>query len=170
MPARAGRHARTKDADWDSPPARRDELAAAVQAEIGLETPVASPAKLPPGRKDTRSWCKGKPGRDHKPAIDDEALGTPLLTCKWIIRWDKDEGCYAAGWNCLHRERCTQCRKVLRECWQLTRAECPLYPGDTGQRQDAEARAAQLGTRRWRRRRPLIDGPQGYRRPKPAGQ
>jgi hypothetical protein len=166
VPAREGRHARNKDADWGGPPSRSTELAAAVTTD----TADPAPAKGPPGRKDTRSWCKGKPGREHKLAIDGEALGTPILTCKWVIRWDRDRDGYAAGWNCLHRERCTECRKVTREGWQLTRAECPLYPGDPAQQQETEQRAAQLGTRRWRRRRPVIDGPQGYRRPKPAGQ
>ena len=129
------------------------------------------PAKRPPGRKNTRDWCKGKVGREHVPALE---LEPPALT-NWICQWRSDwrvrlQG-HAIGWHCCHREICQQCRKVLREPWEIGRTGCPLYPGDPEQKAAAEAEAveAEGRYREWaQRRRPVTTGPQGYRRKRPA--
>lgn len=160
MPRRFERHRRGTQY-WDSQPAR--------SAEVRTDTARdPDPAKRAPAKKDTRHFCKGKPGVEHVPAIvqDERAPGWLKAGCGWRADWRVRLRGYDAGWHCQHREICTGCGKILREGWDVGR-ECPDYPGDPDQRVAAVAEAARLEARHeeWAgRRRPVITGPQGYRR------
>ena len=159
MPRRFERHKRTK---WEwGLPARSAEVQEAARAD-------PDPAKRAPARKDTRSWCKGKVGVGHAPEL---VLSPPVLTrwaCEWSPGlWSSEDGSFPVKWRCCHREICQRCSKVLREPWELKRAECPAYPGSGEQHAAAEAEAEKMSERHrawWGRRRPAITGPQGYRR------
>jgi hypothetical protein len=168
MPAQYERHARGSE-NWSgkSNPGRTPAFRAVLADQ--LADPV--PDRLPPGRKDTRENCKGRPGRPHVPVIVPGDRPEPWLACKWVSRWDSAVRAFGVvGWDCSHRERCARCGKVIREGWQLRRAECPAYPGDARQKAEAEASAARRAADRPRPRRPVITGPQGYRRPKAGGR
>jgi hypothetical protein len=168
MPDPFERHARGPD-DWSGNPGRGLALAAVVADQLA----DPAPAKLPPAPKNTRDNCKGKPGRPHIPVIALPHTATPVFSCKWTARYDRDvgdDGGFITQWSCWHRERCERCEKVIREGWQLTRAECDAYPGDPAQQAATEADAAAWTARPRRPRRPAPDGPQGYRRPKAGGQ
>jgi hypothetical protein len=83
--------------------------------------------------------------------------------------WSTETHGYVLGWACHHREVCSVpgCGKVFREPWELGDDECPAYPGTPEQRAVAEAQMAEYEDRRARlpwRRKPVITGPQGYRR------
>lgn len=161
MPGQFERHARSKW-EWGTPGARSQE----VQAAAGDDP---EPVKRPAGRKDTRHWCKGKPGVEHVPQL---TLHSPFPwkrggpCCRWVASWSSRDGEYAACWSCDHRETCSRCGKVLRD--PIPAGECPAYPGTPQQRAvtEAEARAIKervAQRRRWSRK-PVITGPQGYRR------
>ena len=153
------RHARSKSDAWGGQPSRFAEVTAEVAAQV-----AADPSdRRPPGRKNTRRYCKGKTGVEHEPDL------VPIGHCRWVTGWRMDG---TASWECAHREICGRCGKVLREPWQLTRAECPVYPGGSEQRAAAEAEAVAAEERctAWRARRvPVITGPQGYRRQRAEG-
>src|SRR6266568_2852968 len=83
-------------------PSRRDDLAAAVLEQVTAETPHDRRS-----RKDTRRWCKGKPGREHQPRQVTISAGMGL-SC--------------GAWFCWHAETCACCGKILR---YLKPAECP---------------------------------------------
>lgn len=76
-------------------------------------------------KKNTRRWCKGKVGREHVPQIEFDhryrtKCGPPPAWARRII-WTHD-------WWCHHIEVCVNCRKHLRDGWQLKNEECPDYP------------------------------------------
>lgn len=160
------RHSKRKGI-WGGQPSRSAELAAAVTAD-------PDPARKAPAVKDTRNWCKGKPGREHKPEIILTHLGTCRSgMCKWLARHDyrlirqgRDDEATTIGWGCYHEERCSECGKVLRNSWELRPAECPAYPGTPDQKAEAEREAADYPDR-WRARarpRQVITGPQHYQK------
>ena len=75
------------------------------------------------GRKNTRRWCKGKPGREHAPVFTGSKWNfrrgcRPVATGDWFGNKD--------GWHCSHQEVCANCGKILREAWQIG-TDCPLY-------------------------------------------
>ena len=131
---------------------------AAVKAAVIAESP-----KRAPGRKDTRAWCKGKAGREHQPEI---VFCAPVfrratVTCEWAPRWFDGP----VEWHCYHEEHCRSCGKVLRS--SVGNSQCPVYPGSSAQREAAEAESAAAWERwkDWRAtRRPVVTGPQHYRR------
>lgn len=153
MASKHERHARSRW-QWGTQPARSTELAAAV----------TEPDNQPPGRKDTRAWCKGKPGRPHQRIIAEEG---GQWACRWIVNWDpaarRHDG---AVWTCHHREECKACGKILRNGWDLTSDECEHHPGDPAQLAEAVAEAERRNSFPRRLRQRIINGPQGYRRPK----
>jgi hypothetical protein len=161
---RSERHARSKDC-YDAQPSRSAERADAATAG------EREPTTRAPARKDTRSWCHGKPGNAHVPVLTSEA-GTPQDPgCRWSESFIWPGGTYGACWKCRHREECARCGKILRVRSELADAECPDYPGDPAEREAAEAAAAQrarswshLLSRYRQYRKPVITGPQGYRR------
>jgi hypothetical protein len=77
-------------------------------------------------RKSTKRWCKGKPGREHVPAIVFRPwYGRdchPLEAGSW-------RDIAGTGWHCEHREICQVCGRILREAWNLAPSECPDYRG-----------------------------------------
>lgn len=163
MPRRFERHARSKSSDWGAPPARSAERSSAA----------AEPDKRGPARKDTRSWCKGKPGREHVPQIVRVSSSFGQRSCEWIPSYDwrairAGTDAWALQWSCWHIESCASCGKILRDLGSIPVSECDSYPGAPGQRAAAERDAAgylerwRAGTRR--HRRPPVTGPQGYRR------
>lgn len=155
MPAPFTRHRRSREY-WDSQPSRSAEVLAAAAAD-------PEPVKRAPAPKDTRHWCKGKRGRAHVPVLVDRPVHPRDSPCQWGSRWSDEE----IAWRCRHREECQSCGKILREPWQLTAAECPLYPGSAEQKAQAaaDAEASRERWETWRlRRRPVITGPQEYRR------
>ncbi len=148
--------------DWGRPPARSAELTTAVTAD-------PEPVKRPPGRKDTREWCRGKVGVPHQPAI---VKGNGKLPCRWAGRYDykliRRQDAWSVGWSCWHHEECSACGKILRATRHLNASECPAYPGRPEQRAQAEREAAAYPAQ-WRaaaakHRKPPVTGPQGYRR------
>ena len=168
MPRRLERHARGKGV-WDSAPSRSAELQQAARAD-------PDPAKRSPARKDTRSWCKGKAGREHVlhlVLVPDRLSwrAGKAQVCEWASAWGIDGQEYRLGWACRHREECAACGRIFREHYDLKGEECPAYPGDPGQRAEAQAEVGRdqeqcaswpAAAPRWRR--PVITGPQGYRR------
>jgi hypothetical protein len=66
-------------------------------------------------RKDTKRWCKGKVGREHKAEIvrDPQLIWRAGTKCQHQAQW----------LPCTHLERCTECGKILRR-W-LPVEECP---------------------------------------------
>lgn len=126
---------------------------------------IAEPARKPPARKDTRSWCRGKEGREHVPVL--AFAPPPWHDRPSACRWRQRMAGPGIAWECFHRQECANCGKVLAASWQLPRDECPSYPGFPAQRAAAGAEAAEAARRRaeWQaRRRPVITGPQSYRR------
>jgi hypothetical protein len=156
------RHAKSKTEDWGPVPSRSDELADAVAED------VRDPAKRAPGHKDTRMACKGKPGRWHAGRLVYEPR-CRRKGCGWTAGWIHEDRADGIFWWCGHRERCENCQKVLRERPEIADAECPDYPGEPAQLTAAAAALVKLRERRasWHRRpRPVINGQQGYRRPR----
>lgn len=152
MPQQFERHSRSRW-EWGKPPGRADEVRLAASDD-------PDPAKRPPGRKDTRTWCKGKQGRAHTPALIPDPWPW-RHGCAWYPSWTVAG---TANWSCQHREVCTACGKVLRH--RISDSECPAYPGDPAQK--AEAVRKSSAPRFSYRRRRVITGPQGYRKKKAA--
>lgn len=159
MPGQFERHARSKW-EWGMPGPRSQEVQAAAADD-------PEPPKRAPARKDTRHYCKGKPGVEHVPHL----VRHPLFWrrddpgCRWQASWTTRDGGYAACWACDHREECERCGKVLRD--HIPAAECPAYPGIPEDRAAAEEEALRIRERvagRQSRWKPVITGPQGYRR------
>lgn len=157
MPRRFERHKRTSE--WYAAPSRSTEVRQATGAD-------PEPARKAPGRKDTRRWCRGKPGVGHAPVLVFRPV-LARLACAWRPDWPYEHAC----WECYHQEECGRCGKVLRTSWQLAAGECPAYPGDPAQRAAAEAECAEIRERveaSRQARRPVVTGPQGYRRRRQA--
>jgi hypothetical protein len=83
-----------------------------------LDADDGTPAVRYKSRKNTRRWCKGKPGREH------------VLIVRKNPRWGFTECGIRSSytwltqkWYCTHEEVCQSCGKRLR--WSLPVAECP---------------------------------------------
>jgi hypothetical protein len=162
MPHPFDRHSRRKD-DWGTPGSRSAERAAAAAAE---ET---DPAKRTPARKDPER-CKGNQGGPHAPEVslrhespEDEFRSR----CRWGTVWSREDRDMVVAWHCEHERRCTGCGLVSGR--HVRDEECPVFPGTPEQRavvqQQLFERKEQLRTSpRWSRRKPVITGPQGYRK------
>jgi len=159
MPGQNGRHARSKW-EWGTPGSRSDELRRAVADD---------PAGKAPGRKDP-ARCKGNQGGPHVPviALRHEAPGDELRSrCRWSPAWSREEKKCVAVWHCEHEERCVKCGLIFDRF--AGRDRCPVYPGTGQQKAVAEQEAFEWNERRrtsrsWNRRKPVINGPQSYRR------
>ena len=80
-------------------------------------------ARAASGRKNTRRWCKGKPGREHTPQIQlDPTLAFLSMPCSD----DRFPGC-------KHHLVCATCGKVLAPSLQrIVQDQCPdLHPEAT---------------------------------------
>lgn len=85
-----------------------------------------------PAKKNTKKWCKGKTGVEHKPEIRKSRYHASMgdkAFCRWVPRWT---GWRSGGWDyknprwlCFHEEFCTTCGKITRHT--IDREECPEY-------------------------------------------
>jgi hypothetical protein len=158
MPDPYERHSRNRW-EWGSPPGR---------SEMNRDAAQDDPARAhTPGKKD-KDLCKTAHWRGpHQPEL--RMMLNPFnlkkRECGWGARgWISEEEIH---WYCYHDEICTGCGKVLRSF--INKEECPGYHEIT-----AEETAACEAERQRRRefrvsyqiRKPIITGPQGYRKPK----
>lgn len=73
------------------------------------------------GRKDTKRWCKGKPGREHRAVLVKRPwFGHGCSGLGWWL-WD---GTQSGRWGCCHVMECENCGKILKN---LRDEECPDY-------------------------------------------
>ena len=169
MPDPTVRHARTSEPGWGPAPSRSAQRRLAAMTD-------PEPAKRPPGKKETKRWCKGKVGREHVRGLvfSAWAVARGKERCGWASRWNIHIRGYRLTWACRHREVCVNCGRVFREPWDLAPEECPAYPGDREQQAAAEAQAVKDQERRdewllrYARPRRVITGRQSYRKPKAA--
>jgi hypothetical protein len=143
-----------------SQPSRSQLRSAAVAAD------VREPARKAPGKKDP-ALCKAAHWKGpHKPGlIKNEPLFRREFPCRWDASWTAD----GPEWFCYHEERCARCGKVLRS--RVGREECPEFRPIT----DDELAAIEAEIKRHEgiraaraARKPVITGPQGYRKRKSA--
>lgn len=162
MPDPFERHGRKRN-EWDSRPSRSAARTAAATV------PEREPAKKAPGKKDP-DLCKATHWkRPHQPGLRLRSDGQGRQ-CGWDIHWWKEK----ATWVCYHEEACSGCGKILRS--RLPDEECPQFcPLTAGQQASIDSRiaarkeeAAQWLARRRRQPKPVISGPQGYRRKRSA--
>lgn len=112
-----------------------------VAATATLDAFEVDVGKRAPGRKNTRRWCKGRPGREHTPeiAVPDNRLGL-RDKCGWYDL--RIGGLTTASYYCQHVERCAACGKVLRRHYgwlpgykllpgELAATDCPDYTPST---------------------------------------
>jgi hypothetical protein len=164
MPGQFVRHARSRW-EWGPPGSRSDDLRRAVDDD---------PAAKTPGKKDPNR-CKGNHGGPHIPVIalhhetpEDEFRSR----CRWSPMWSRKDKGLVVGWHCEHEERCAKCGLIFERF--VGRDRCPVFPG-TGQQkavagQELFERAERRRTAPSRgRRKPVISGPQGYRRKRDPG-
>lgn len=128
MPGKAERHARSKE-EWDAPGSRSAEVRDAAQDD-------PDPARRAPGKKNTRRWCRGKPGVEHRRVI---VLHSPYghkcgwrETGHWVYtgpllprgvpvprRWlwsqrkNREWAVTDKRWVCHHEIQCLTCQKFL---------------------------------------------------------
>jgi hypothetical protein len=77
----------------------------------------------PHATKNTRTWCKGKVGREHKPeAVVPANAGRGCHETGWF---DRESGHWQdrGYWDCRHVIACADCGKVLKR-W----IACPEKP------------------------------------------
>lgn len=75
-------------------------------------------------KKDTKRWCRGKPGVEHEREMREDRYLTTLKgrACRWVLH-------YVHGrfpkpvWSCRHQWVCRKCNKVLT--WRVEPEECP---------------------------------------------
>jgi hypothetical protein len=159
MPGQFERHARSRW-EWGTPGSRSDELRRAVDDD---------PAGKTPGKKDP-ARCKGNCGGPHIPviALHHETPEDELRSrCQWTSRWSQEEKTAVIVWHCEHEERCAKCGLIFER--HAGRDRCPVYPGTDEQKAVAEQKAFAWAERLRMsqsrlRRKPVIKGPQGYRR------
>lgn len=80
------------------------------------DTPASDEWPAKGRKKDTKRWCKGKPGREHAPVVQ---LNRHTMTYQARHacgsddqKWDNGDGTY--GWlDCNHVEVCSACGKNL---------------------------------------------------------
>lgn len=164
--------------EYGRQPSRNDQLTAAVTEEQRADP---GPAKRPPGRKDTRQWCKGIEGRLHVREIiyDGRPSYHARDGCVWAPAWSRRlRGWSGVAWDCFHVEQCTECKKILRKRHELELSECPDYPGTPEQKTAAAAEvqrrndlpASSPGVASRRQARDSQRGTSGFRRPKAGGR
>lgn len=106
---------------------RRTKYYGASEAVIWpADYPKSYPRKTAKVRKDTKRWCHGKIGVEHKPVIGLKHGWEASLGCKPTNEWQRKLWPKRL-WACVHDERCEHCGKILRR--QIEAAECPDYPG-----------------------------------------
>lgn len=83
-------------------------------------------------KKDTKRWCRGKPGIEH-----DCELKVPDNMTSWrhlcrYFTWYKTDGTKVERWICGHAWVCKNCNKTM-SIWPKEDV-CPDRPRDTGDR------------------------------------
>lgn len=100
------------------------------------EVPVEDTQRPVAPRKNTKRWCKGKVGREHKRALRASQKLSRTYTCGWSSSIWRNAFRQNGGnsfWDCYHEEYCTACGKIMRDPWQLGDTECPDYTEDQTQ-------------------------------------
>lgn len=80
--------------------------------------------KRAPGKKDTKRWCRGKPGVEHEVETRLERFVTPG-ECGWYISRRTGKPMW---YRCYHEDVCSSCGKILLR----TRKQCPDYVAPPG--------------------------------------
>jgi predicted Fe-S protein YdhL (DUF1289 family) len=143
-----------------SQPSRSQLRSGAIAAD------VPGPAKKAPGKKDP-ALCKAAHWKGpHVPELRMRDFGWHVdIPCRWDVSWFGDE----PRWSCRHEEVCAGCGKVLRV--GIGSEECPDWHPMTGaERLEVDAEIARHREHRAARaeRKPVITGPQGYRKRRSA--
>jgi hypothetical protein len=76
-------------------------------------------------RKNTRRWCRGKVGLEHRPVLDYRSFIKSYRDepyCRVPPSWSPSK----MDWWCRHVEKCSECGKILRH--KLNVGECPDLP------------------------------------------
>jgi hypothetical protein len=82
------------------------------------------PDHAPRWRKDTRRWCKGRPGQEHSPeARYALPYGEEGDGCGPSQGWQARYG----PWRCGHEMWCSRCGKVLTQHWSMKKEDCPRW-------------------------------------------
>jgi hypothetical protein len=159
MPDPYERHSRNSW-EWGPVPARGQSRAAAADQDLGSVKRL--PAKKDPSRCKAAHW-KGPHQRELR--VKEYGGWQRKGRCAWVISWtDPDK----LTWNCLHEAFCPGCGKVLATV--IGFSDCPDAHPVTGDDrawfEKEHARRDALTARRKLRGRPVISGPQGYRKRK----
>ena len=133
MAGRFERHGRSKW-EWGLPGSRSAEVREAAQAD-------PDPARKAPAKKDTKRWCRGKPGVEHDVAV---VLHSSGHKCGWwesghwvrtgpapprgvtLPKWPRNSREWVVTgrrWSCRHKYQCAACGKYLGPV-----PECPDRP------------------------------------------
>lgn len=156
MPDQFERHAKTKW-EWGTRGARKQQRQAAAD-----DDPLKDKV---PGKKDP-SRCKANNGAPHVVTlVRDTRYRHPQSgdkKCGWDVIWNNHRKDYEPGWFCSHEERCRCCGKRFR--WSIPAEECPDYTPVVPPAVYVEVAVYKNRRARWRPRKPVPTGPQGYRR------
>jgi hypothetical protein len=132
-------HGTSRQKEWGTPGRK------SLEAKAARDDPAAPMRRG--SRKNTRDWCKGKAGREHQMRVQ-----VPPSRAGAVCRWGP---AYEFGrvsleqasvrWECCHVRLCIICGKEAFP--SVPRQECPDYPGDQAQKQEA-----MQAVERWRAR------------------
>lgn len=170
MPDQFDRHARPNEwgDHWGPLPSRSQQRRMA-----------ASDDPVTPVRKAKRGpeHCPGSPDKWHHgeiifvPPHAFRKKPAPETVCEWRPRYYRNGNLEGDNqmvrWECFHQRVCTYCSKILDKG---VGTRCPLYPGIPEDKQaavQAFLEQEQRQEERWHyRRQKVINGRQGYRKPK----
>lgn len=163
MPQPHTRHARPSGWDsYESQPSRSSEVRAAI-AEDDPEPVRGKAIPWPSGK------CKRNGGGAHSAVVqvrNDYFTARNGANCGWRLGWtyNRETGLRNIYYACWHETVCQLCGKILVH--SMDKGSCPLAAEreDERERVAAEAAANRPPSRNNWRRRPVITGPQGYRR------
>lgn len=76
--------------------------------------------------KDTRRWCRGKPGVPHQLVVrlDKNLAALRGADCRWTLRYIHGRR-PVLNWNCRHERGCAVCGKVLE--YTVPQQDCPAF-------------------------------------------
>jgi hypothetical protein len=116
----------------------------------------------------SKDQCKKSSSRQHEAVIQ---LGSiPQLfkrsECGWRVGYtaDRETGERGIWYSCYHERVCGRCGKVIEST--LSSTSCPLYESRGEQKERVAEEARNAPPLQYRRRMPVITGPQGYRKKK----
>lgn len=173
MPSPFERHSRPDE--WSGQPSRSQLRRAAAEDDAGTNGSIDSTGvvgKRAPGKKD-KSLCKAAHWKGpHQPEIvlANETWEDQFRSCcRWGPIWSGEDHAAVVRWRCAHEVHCAGCGRIME--YRIPKEKCPTYPGTEEQRAVAQQQAFEWNEERrsskWRpRRKPIITGPQGYRKKK----